>query len=265
MFNIIKSLNYTARRETVNWITIISMLILPAFIMYISGLLGDASGKMTSSNYFASQTMATVLIFMLFCIMILASRLSAGDAADKTINYEFMAGHSRGKVFAGRMIAGFLWGGILPFIILILPLLYLKLIFGWGPETDMKEVMTAALLAFFPIMRFCAFDIMLASISRSSGKGIALGYASLMIVIIVLSIIEEFTGVAFTWQFAYSNAACLLCPDNSRSLVIDGKTVTHFDTAVTPKLAALTILVSIIFIAIYMLITYINFKKADRD
>ena len=95
--------------------------------------------------------------------------------------------------------------------------------------------------------------------------GIALGYASLMVVIMTQSIIEEFTEAVFTWQFAYTNAAYLLVPENSRDLVIDDKAVTHFDTAVSSELAARTILVSLIFIAIYMLITYINFKKADRD
>lgn len=265
MFNIIRSLNYTARRETVNWITIISMLLMPVFVMFISGMIGDSSGVMTSSAYYGSQTMGTALVFILFGVMILACRVSAGDAGDKTINYEFMAGHSRGKIFAGRVIAGFLWGGILSFIIFILPLFYLALIYGWGPETDVKDIAEVCLLAFFPIMRLTAFNIMLATVTRSAGKGIALGYALLMVVAMTQSIVEEMTDFVFTWQFGFTNVEVLSIPDNSRNLVVDGKMITHFDTALTPDIAWKTILASVIFTAVYMIITYTNFKKKDRD
>ena len=47
--------------------------------------------------------------------------------------------------------------------------------------------------------------------------------------------------------------------------VINGKTVSVYDTAVSSEMIWKTIVVSLIFTAIYMTITYINFKKKDRD
>ena len=266
MFNIIKSLNYSARRDTVNWVTIISMLVLPGFVMVLNGMLGGESyGGVSSSVFFASQQMATYYIFLMFGIMILACKVVAGDAGDKTINYEFMAGHSRGRVFAGRMISGFLWGGILNFIFLVLPLGYLYFIYGWGLETDMKNVLIRSALCFFPIIRICALNMMLASVVRSAGKGIALSYAVLMVVAMITSILSDALGVDIVYPTAMTNGTNLLVSENAKYEVINGKTVSVYDTAVSSEMIWKTIVVSLIFTAIYMTITYINFKKKDRD
>lgn len=266
MFNIIKSLNYSARRDTVNWITIITLIVLPPFICYLVGMLNtDSTSVMTPSAYFASTEMGTVFIFMCFGIMILASKAMSGDASDKTINYELMAGHSRDKVFAGRVIASLLWGGVLVFVIMLLPLGYLSLFNGWGVETNMNEVLLRSALTIFPIMRFTALTIMIASISRSAGKGIALSYALFMVTTLIASILQDMFEIDLNFSFSMTNAATLLSTSNSRYEVINGKTECIFDTSVPGDLIWKTIVVSLVFAAIYLTIAYINFKKTDRD
>lgn len=266
MYNIIKSLNYSARHDTTNIITIISMLGVPAFVAYLTGLInGDSMQKMTPSVYFGGQTMGTVFVFMCFGIMILSCRLVAGDASDKTINYEFLAGHDRGSIFAGRMTAGFLWGAVLNFILMMVPVFAFECLYGWGLETNKTEVLIRCGLVFFAIVRFAAYSMMLATITRSAGKGIALGYATLMVIAMVQSVFEEMLNISVIYPTALTNACNLLVSENSKNVVIDGKTVTVFDTSVTTDMAVKTIVVSVIFTVIYMLITYVNFKKKDRD
>lgn len=266
MYNIIKSLNYGARRDTVNIIAIITMLVMPAFVMYLSGFLtGTSLDEMTPSAYFASQQLGTVFVFMSFGIMIFASKLVAGDAGDKTINYEFMAGHSRTKIFAARITTGYLWGALLIFVLTMLPMGYLDLLYGWGPETNKTEVLIRCALAIFPIIRLCSLNMMLASVARSAGKGIALGYAVMMVVAMVTSIIQDMLSIDIVYPTAFTNAAFLLVSQNARYVVQDGKTISIYDTTVTPEMVWKTIAVSLIFSAIYLTITYINFKKTDRD
>ena len=266
MFNIIKSLNYSARRDTVNWITILTLLVIPLFGFYLMGLLNpDSTSVMTPSAYFASTEMGTVFIFMCFGIMILACKVMSGDASDKTINYELMAGHSRDKVFAGRVIASFLWGAVLVFVIMLLPLGYLTLFNGWGVETNMNEVLLRSFLTIFPIIRFTALTIMLASISRSAGKGIALSYAVFMVTVMIASVLQDIFEIDLVYPFSTTNAATLLSTQNSWYEVVDGKTAVIFDTSVPGDLIWKTIVVSIVAAAIYLTIAYINFKKTDRD
>ena len=266
MINIIKSLNYSARRDTVIWIVIITILIMPLFMLYLSGMLNpDTIQKMTPSAYFASQEMGTAFIFMSVGIMIFASKLVAGDAGDKTINYEFMAGHSRNRIFVGRVVAGFLWGAVLVWILMMIPLGYLTLIYGWGPETKCTEVLFRCFLVIFPIIRLCSLNIMLASVSRSAGKGIALGFAVMMVVSMVVSVIQDLLEKDITYPTGMTNAAFLLVPKNSKYVVINGTTTAIYDTTVTGEMIWKTIAVSLIFSAVYLIVAYVNFKKKDRD
>ena len=249
-----------------NWITIISMLGLPAFVMYLSGILGeDTMKKVTPSIYFTSQQMAIMFVCLCIGIMIFACKAVAGDASDKTINYEMMAGHGRGRIFAGRMISGYIWGAVLVFIFLMLPLGYLNILYGWGPETDMKNVLIRSALCIFPIIRICSLDMMLASVSRSAGKGIALSYAALMIVAMVTSVFQDVLGIEVIYPTGFTNAAFLLVSENAKYEVINGKTVSVYDTAVTSDMVWKTIGYSLVFTAIYLTIAYVNFKKKDRD
>ena len=266
MYNIIRSLNYSARRDKTIIITIISMLGLPAFIAYLTGLLdGDSAQKMTPSVYFGGQTMGTVFVFLCFGIMILSCRLVAGDASDKTINYEFLAGHDRGSIFAGRMTAGFMWGAVLNFILMMVPVFVFECLYGWGPETNKTEVLMRCGLVFFAMIRFAAYNMMVATITRSAGAGIALGYATMMVIVFVQAIFEEMLDITIIYQTAFTNACYLLVSLNSRNVVMDSKTVTVFDTSVSSDMAVKTITVSLLFTVIYMVITYTIFKKKDRD
>jgi hypothetical protein len=107
--------------------------------------------------------------------------------------------------------------------------------------------------------------MMLASVTRSAGKGIALGYASMMLVAIVTSILQEFLDMTITYQTGMTNAAFLLTSENSRNVVIDGKTVMLFETAVSGDMIQKTIAYSLVFTVLYLVIAYIEFKKRDRD
>jgi ABC-type transport system involved in multi-copper enzyme maturation permease subunit len=239
---------------------------MPLFICYLVGMLNpDSTSIMTPSAYFASTEMGTVYVFMCFGIMILASKVMSGDASDKTINYELMAGHSRDKVFAGRVIASILWGGVLVFVFMLLPLGYLTLFNGWGVETNSIEVLLRSILTLFPIIRFAALTIMVASISRSAGKGIALSYAIFMVTATISSVLQDIFEIDLNYSFSMTNAATLLSTQNSWYEVIDGKSVCIFDTSVSGDMIWKTIVVSLIAAAIYLTIAYINFKKTDRD
>ena len=106
---------------------------------------------------------------------------------------------------------------------------------------------------------------MLASLTRSAGKGIALGYATLMIVAIATSSLEEFFNIVIKYSTGFTNVSYLLISENSKYEVINGETISVFDTSVTGEMIWKTIAMSAIFTVIYLTVTYINFKKTDRD
>ena len=266
MFNIIRSLNYSARHDKVNILGVITLLIMPVFVLYLSSMLSpDTIGKLTPSVYIGSQQMGIVFVFMSFVTLVLTCRVVGGDASDKTINYEFLAGHSRSRIFAGRTISGLIWGVLIVFAFMMLPLGYLSLISGWGLETSPRDMLLRCFLVLFPLIRICALDMMFASVTRSAGKGIAIGFAATMVVAILGSVVQEFLGIDLSYHTGMTNAAYLLVPQNSWHEVIGGETVSVFDTSIKTDMILKTVIASLIFTAIYLTVSYINFVKKDRD
>jgi ABC-type transport system involved in multi-copper enzyme maturation permease subunit len=86
-----------------------------------------------------------------------------------------------------------------------------------------------------------------------------------MVVAMTTSILSDALGIDIVYPTAMTNGTNLLVSENAKYEVINGKTVSVYDTAVSSEMIWKTIVVSLIFTAIYMTITYINFKKKDRD
>ena len=201
----------------------------------------------------------------MFVTLVISCRICASDAGDKTINYEFLSGHDRGSIYWARIIAGIMWSVILTMALFYLPILIFSAVNGWGLELDAGNAIIRLFLALLPAIRLSAFFMMTASILRSSGKGIALGYGFVMVMVILISIIQDVLNLDITWQFAFSNVMSLLSFENSRNMVINGETVTVYDSALSSGMVVGTILASAAATFIYTYIAYDIFKKKDRD
>ncbi|MBR1598661.1 MAG: ABC transporter permease subunit [Lachnospiraceae bacterium] len=265
MYNIIRSLNYNARRDMAVIIALITVIVLPFFVMFVVGQLeGESYGGMTGSVYYITQIGENFIIVM-FVILVISCRICASDAGDKTINYEFLSGHNRGSIYWARIIAGIMWSVILTMALFYLPIVALSAVNGWGQELELKYAVIRLLLALLPVIRLSAFFMMTASVLRSSGKGIALGYGFIMVMVILISVLQDVLNLNITWQFAFSNVMYLLSFENSRNIVIDGETVTRFESALPSGMAIGTIVASVAATFIYTYIAYAEFKKKDRD
>ena len=265
MLNIIKSQNYTFRRSKGTWITIASMLIIPLFIIMLICRFEDTKfSDFTPSFYYGSQTMAEVAFIFLLCSMILSCTAAGGDAGDKTINYELINGHSRNKVFFSRIIVGIGWGVLFVLVFNVIPLVYLSLINGWGDETSMRDVVLRSALAFFPIIRISTFSMLIATVARSKGKGLGYGYTIIMFWSLILSILDEF-GIKTNYLGAEYDLMYLFVSEKTRNVVIGGKSVTIFDTAVSGDSMTKLIIVSLALSLVYIIVGFIYFKKTDRD
>ena len=220
---------------------------------------------LTVSAFFATEAMSMYFVILYICSLIFSCKAVASDAGDKTINYEFLAGHDRDRIFGGRLLTAFLWGVVILWLFSLFPVLIYDLIYGWGRETDRWELLIRLTMTLFPMIRICAFNVLLASLLRSAGKGIAISYAMLMVILIVMSVLQEFKQKAFILEFGFTNMLWLITPGNHRNVVIDGKSITLFDTALSTDMTVKTIIVSLIFACVYILLACAEFKRRDRD
>ena len=263
MFNIIRSQNYTLRKDMVVWIVFITLIVTPFLIPQYMPELG-AEG-LTVSAYFATQAMDFYFFVIYFCALILSCKAVASDASDKTINYEFLAGHNRNRIFCGRMLTAFLWGVVIMWLFSLYPVLVYELIYGWGRETDRWGILFRMIMTLFPLIRICAFNVLLASLLRSAGKGIAVSYAMLMAGSLVASVLQELYNKDIILELGLTNMLWLISPGNHRNVVIDGKSITVFDTALSTEMTVKTIIISLILAMVYILLARAEFKRRDRD
>ena len=266
MVNMIKSLNYCARRSMLILITIISVLALPVLVIlfdrnYDSGV----AVAMTPSRYFGQQIMANLYLLYFVAILIIACNIMASDADDKTINYEILAGHGRSRIFFARVITAHMWATLLMEILMIIPLGYLDLIYGWGPETDKRGVIIRCLLLLFPTFRFVTFCIMISSLVRGALKGGAICYAAGILQIILTSVLSELSDVNIDYFFGVSTSIRLLVLTDVKEEVINGDTVYVLSTLLSDGELWKTIVSSLVAAFIYMIIAYVNFVRSDRD
>ena len=147
MYNIIRSVNFSTRRSMVVVLTVFSMITAPVLLPL---LLGAPLKEITADLYF-TQLMEYLCVLWVFGIMILSACVSSGDAGDRTVNYEIMAGRGRGRIFAARTLNGILWGALLAAFLLFLPMLYYGLLNGW-PLAGLKpsDILLRILLSLLP-------------------------------------------------------------------------------------------------------------------
>ena len=266
MINIIKSLNYSARRDTVNWITILTLLVLPVFVMYMSGMInGDSINKMTPSAYFASQEMGTIYTIMILGIMIFSCKLVAGDAGDKTINYELMNGHSREKVFFARVINGFFWSVIFVMITIFLPYVVVCYINGCGDNCSLNEMLIRNGLLFFPILRLSALFMLITVLADSCGAGIGVSYLIILIEAVFDFVLDASKDKGeYFYLFSLSNITKLTEVNNSWQTVKEGRVINWFDFSTSNEMVRKTCYVSLVMAAIYIMGAYLYFKKKDK-
>ena len=266
MINTMKSVNYSLKKEKAVTITLILMAILPyLMMMFLCSVSGTDLQSLTSSYYFASQNMAMITVFFYFGIVIISCKAMGGDSVDKTINYEILSGHRRGTVFSARAVVGVFWGTILPLLFVAVPICVFGLVNGWGMETDQRNVIIRIVLCFFPLLRLCALNMMYVSVTGSAGKGIALGFVSDLAITMIQSVSEEVFHKTIYYGLGFNNVMYLLTSPNSRELVIDGKPVTVFETAVSVEMMIKTVGISLLFTVVYLAAAYMIFKKKDRS
>lgn len=241
MINIFKSINYSAKRDVVTWVTLLSLIIFPILIV-ITKL-----DEVTLSYYF-SNNMSDCYYISIIGILILSCRIAMGDAGDNTLNYEIMAGHRRIKVFLGRLTAGVLWGAVIVTLANIFPVIFFYLLNGSGDAVNLGEILSRAALSFFPSLRLCTLFVLFASVLRSAGKGICIGYVALLICAMLMGLLDYIFEIKTDYILAVGNSEMILAGGSG---------------ALSSETVIKTITVSLAVSVVYCLIDYLDFRRKE--
>ena len=265
MINMIRSINYSTRKNLVVVLTVISMICLPVFMVTV--VMGASITEIDGAEYYCKMLGESFYV-VIFASLILSCIPSSADAGDKTLNYELMAGHSRSRVFLARTAVGLFWGVIILAILYYYPLILFGCLGGWYKGVSIKDVLMHCLLSLLPLFRMSAFCIMLSSILRSAGKGIGFTYMAFEVGTIIWEVVSELFKIkehTMPWIMGMLNLVELHTITNSRDYVIEGEKVTVYETALPQQLVISTVIVSLLMGGIYLIVAYTDFKRRDRD
>lgn len=259
MWNIVRSQNYQTIRD--NFIIIV-LIAFTGLILLM--LLTDGAAEMTGAEYFTGA-MGENAIMIVTMNVFMITRIIAQDYNDKTINYEMLTGHSRKEVYWGRVITALIWGVLGCMVVMLLPLLLITLLNGWGNSADAIESWLRIGLSIFPLLRLSCLSIMLSTIMKNSFKGLIISFVMTEGAVLIHTLLEELLNISLTFQLGFSNIMSLLVITNAKEQFVDGKSVMMSDTSLTLRMILGTILISLIVGGIYLMIGYLSMRKADRD
>ena len=265
MINVFRSLNYYVRKDLAIVIAFITIASLPIVsLSFMSALEGLSLSDMTGAVYFAEMNRDVVIISLVAALLI-ATRLVGTDFSDRSVNYEILGGNRRITSYLGRIAAGLLWGCIVCWILMSLPLGYLSLINGWGVTVDIKWALFRQVLMFLPLLRFVSLLIFVTILVRGAGKGMALAVVILEVEAIIDTMFEEILDIKIKYALAASNLMRVLGLDNAKNMVIDGKQVNVYIADLPGNFVAATIAVSLIMTVMYLSVAALVFLRKDRD
>ena len=264
MKNIIKSVAYELKKTKAIRVTFIVGLL----FMLLEGLLNIDT---TSSNmaHNASQLVADIsvsnIMVLIFIAAVLVGYMCCGDFRDKVVNYEIMSGHSRAQVFISRFIPAVLVSAFLVTVLQFSVMLPGIIMYGWGNAISLGDVIIRNMLIFFPIMRICAFLVIISFIVKSQYLMMAVGYG----VFTFLGFIQQLEIDRLNFVTGFSNIN-LLCDYSGWSTYnldpVDGIVkYISYNSSVTSGMIIWTIVVSLLVTAFYMFVGYSLFRRDELN
>jgi len=233
-------------------------------VLFVSYMRDNSLSELTGSHIPIMMGDANMIILGIFVIL-MTGRVMGWDYTDKTLNYELMAGHSRGKVYWSRVCVSLVQVMAGCAIFLFLPILVFGIINGWGHSTYMGNIMLRYGLSFLPLLRLMGECVLLTVLLKNCYMAMIIGDMMYEVTMIFTLVLEEAMDLNFTTQLSVSNLNKLFCLDKFRLQYINGEDVTVYETALEADLIAGTIGVSLIVGIACLGLGYLYFKKSDMN
>ena len=262
MWNLIKAQNYQIKGDNIILYALIYMLFMPTGLTLVNAgfQIDRFSGGMLMAQMGAM--FATELVMVL---IIMVTRICGWDMNDKTINYEIMAGHSRGKIYFARVTVSMMWSLVCAVCTLLIPLGVFTLINGWGQNMNVSDLVIRAVLMLFVLFRLMGEVVLLTFLAGKGNTAVVAGFALFGASAFGQMLYQEFTGKTITLLTAYANLNYLFDFSNYKLEYIGGEDIPVFLTEISTSTVVSTILVSLLVGIECLEIGYRVFRKKDMN
>lgn len=257
MNNIMKALNYQTRRDNFT-VYVILACVVSFFVFFFAPDTKELNGGMTAVFYGDCMMMMLVIV-----PLGMTTRICGWDYADKTMNYEILSGHKRKDIYWGRFLVSMSWVTAITYIFLVIPLIVMTIINGWGDNLDLKNLIIRYALLIFPLFRSVCEYTLLTFIIKNGYLSLIFGFILADGVFGITMLLDEFNDIKTTVWITLTNFTELVTFSNYTFGYVNGEDICVYESALEPSVIIGTIAVSLIAGFICLFGGYLYFKKSD--
>lgn len=264
MFNVMKAQKYQLLRSNSTYYIFLAGLAMSAFGCMLSMADSGTSDQVKGSTWLLLVCgLLPILLTMLALAFVTV--ICSGDMEDKTINYEVLTGTRRSDVYFGRTLMSIIMSILCCLVTVILPLLFVTAVNGWGHTMTVSDVALRIAAMIFPIVRLTAFYALIAFLFRNKAALIAFGYILTMLEMLASLLNEILDSQIFIYLFSVNALTVIFRIENLGFGYFDGEDVQVVKDVLemsTFKTAAVSGLAGTV---IFLLLGYLLFRKQDMN
>ncbi|MBP5361701.1 MAG: hypothetical protein J6Y71_01535 [Ruminococcus sp.] len=254
------------RKKIVYAITLLIFAVL-FMILFFSG---TAEEPVTTASEFAPNMLSIFIGCAALAAGSLVGMASGDDMSDKTINHEIMAGRSRAASYLGRVMPVLIAAPIVAMIVYGAPFLLYGALYGWGDTLPASVVLTRCLLAMLPMLRLCAFMAMLTFITKNALLTVTAAMAPSFITIGLATGAAQSSAVFSKlmerpWLISVADLAYYGTFDSWYTYNLKMETYMTYYPSIPAGNIAMTVILSLVMTAVYLVIGYHYFHFDDMD
>lgn len=258
MRRIMASQLYQLKRIRAMWMLIIGITLI--FLLTVIGPLLNL--ERPTASLLIGQQMPLLFVILTIMTGVVSAFLCTNDFTDQTLNHEVLSGVSRMQSYFGRAIPAILVSVVLSLFWLAMAVCAADALYGWGNQLSVQTVAAEILLTAFPLIRLSCFFVMLSFIIKR--PFIVIGISCAMIYLIFQVGGSTLFNAHNYYLAGIANAFYILNTEQFGVFAAGSEHINYvLVPTVTPASAAVTVAVSLVFSAGWLLLGYSYFHHDD--
>lgn len=181
----------------------VALIVLCLMFIYLAGI-DDSENRITAAGFFAENKFVFTAFPMLLVGIIIWLYIGE-DIKSGTIKNRLLTNSSRFSIFVKYIVLGIFISGFISMLLMVVPLLVLAFLYGWGNEYDFTDTFIRLALTTLPYMRIASFIVLILLVCKRIYLVLAIGVLDLIIVGIVLE-----PGTGYIYTTGYANITALM-------------------------------------------------------
>ncbi|MBO5237986.1 MAG: ABC transporter permease subunit [Lachnospiraceae bacterium] len=262
MWNVIRAQLYQLKKDKISWGAIFLALAMSVILAFLY-----ADEYKSGSEIVAGMAFFYAMIGMIV-MLIVVTGIMGKDFTDKTLNYEILAGHTRGEVFLGRLLVAALVGSLVGFLVMVVVPCAATLFLGWGDVMAWQGVVIRYGLVWVTLVSICVQLAFVTILTKNPYITLLVGYLVGCGQMMIRTLGQEFPDLASVGEsplLSINHCMNLLTFDDWYTFFLDETEQIIYNSAVEPQLIVTTIGTCLVTIVLLTIFGYVFFKHDDLN